>query len=1136
MRRQFAIRLLGRDRIEGTSLDIAEWLRGLGLQEYEQAFRDNAIDVALLPDLTREDLKELGVRLVGHRRKMLAAIAVLRSEGDARRSVADKALPAAERRQITVMFCDVVDSTALSTRLDPEDLHEVLGAYQNCVAETIRRYDGFVARYMGDGVLAYFGYPQAHEDDAEQAVRAGLVQIEAVRQLQTRERLQIRVGIATGLVVVGGLPGIGETQGWAISGETPNLAARLQALAEPDTVVIDPRTRRLVGNLFEYRDLGAVPLKGFADPIRSFEVLRPSTLASRFEALHPDQLTPLVGREEEIELLGRRWAQAKAGSGRVVLVSAEPGIGKSRLVEAFRDSVEGEGYTRLRYFCSPHHQDSALFPFIGQLERAAGFTRDDAHSVKFGKLEALLAPHAPLGRDVPLFAELLSLPLDNRYAALDFTPQERKEKTFEALLRRFSALAKRQPILMIFEDLHWADPTSRELLDLTIEHVARMPALLVVTFRPEFEAPWAGQPHVETLSLARLGREQSGELVHAIIGSTAALPSEIVDEIVERTDGVPLFLEELTKAVVETAISGSDTGKVAALSVAAVSPAIPSTLQASLMARLDLLGSTAKEVLQTGAVIGRDFSFEVLTAIGQWTDWELRSALSRLVAAGLVFQREMPPRANYLFKHALLQDIAYSNLLLGLRRSLHGRIAGVLEEQFSEAMQARPETLAHHFTEAGLYEKAVEYWCRAGRQSAARSGFIEAITQLRTGLRLIADLADSRERKEKELEFQVTLAGVLTVVKGYAHPEVAEASGRARDLVPETRRAGTATHFSLLRGLWAADFVAGRPKAALDHAHEFLSLAQSQSDSRMLATGHWLVGRVLLTIGDYPTATLHLERAVVTYRAGEHLPFDPRFGADIGVTAIAGWTLALWHGGHPDQAFEAANEALRRARQLRHPHTLAYALLIIGIAAISARKPAETENLAKQLIAVSDEHRFAFFSGCGQIFEGWALAQRGRGQAAVQRIRQGLSAAEATGWRSHEPGFLGLLAEALALTGAVGDGLTVLAEALAAAEESGARGADSELHRLRGDLLQGLPSSDSTQVEACFHTALAVANEQGARGYKLRAAVGLARLLSAQGRREEAYDVLAPVYSWFTEGFDTPDLHEAKTLLEALDV
>jgi class 3 adenylate cyclase len=572
------------DSVGEASVDIATWLHGLGMQRYEQAFRDNAIDAAVLTDLTAEDLKDLGVNLVGHRRRLLAAIAALRSEGGPRRRDADEVDPAAERRQITVMFCDVVDSTALSTRLDPEDLREVLGAYRECVAATIGRYEGFVARYMGDGVLAFFGYPQAHEDDAERAVRAGLAQIEATRQLQTPERLEIRIGIATGLVVIEGLPGIGHSEEWDVAGETPNLAARIQTLALPNTVVIDPRTRRLLANLFEYREFGAVQLKGFDNPVHPYEVLRPRVIESRFEALHPAQLTPLVGREEEIELLGRRWAQAKTGSGRVVLISAEPGIGKSRLAEAFRNSIAREQHTRLRYFCSPHHRDSALFPFIGQIERAAGFARDDTLAAKLDKLEALLAPNAPAECDVALLAELLSLPFGDRYPALDFTPQRKKEKTFEALLRQFAGLAERQPVLMIFEDLHWADPTSRELLDLSVELVARMPVLLIATFRPEFEPPWTGQPHVETLPLHRLGREESGELVRGIIGTAAALSSEIVEEIVERTDGVPLFIEELTKAVVETAISGAVVGKTTVSSIPATPPAVPATLHATLMA------------------------------------------------------------------------------------------------------------------------------------------------------------------------------------------------------------------------------------------------------------------------------------------------------------------------------------------------------------------------------------------------------------------------------------------------------------------------------------------------------------------------------------------------------------------------
>jgi predicted ATPase len=624
------------------------------------------------------------------------------------------------------------------------------------------------------------------------------------------------------------------------------------------------------------------------------------------------------------------------------------------------------------------------------------------------------------------------------------------------------------------------------------------------------------------LSLRRLGREEAGKLVRGIVAATVALPSEIVDEIVERTDGVPLFLEELTQAVVETAISGADAAKAAVLSVPAPSPAIPATLHASLMARLDRLGSTAKEVLQFGAAIGRDFSYE----------GELRSALGRLVAAGLLFQREMPPRASFLFKHALVQDTAYSMLLRGPRRSLHARIAGALEERFPDATQRQPETLAHHFTEAGLFEKAVGYWCRAGRRSVAKSGFVEAIAQLKTGLRLIPNLPDTRERKQHELDLQIALAGALTVIKGYAHPEVAEAFGRARSLISETGRAGTVIHFSMLRGLWAAEFVGGKPKAALDRANEFLLLAQSQQDSRVLTTGHWLVGRVLIAIGDYPAATSHLERAVGLYRAEKNWMFDPRLGADTGVTAVATWGLSLWHRGYPDQARATVDEALQRARQLCHLHTLAYALLITGLAALSARNTAETEELGDELVALSDEHRFAFFSGFGQIFQGWALAQRAQGRTAVRRVREGLVAAEATGWRSHEPAFHGLLAEALALTGAIDEGLSVLAEALATAEASGARGADAELYRLRGDLLWRLPSPEWSEVEGCFRRALTLAHEQGTFGFELRAAVSLARLLGELGRCAEARDLLAPVYGRFTEGFETADLKEAKVLLD----
>jgi class 3 adenylate cyclase len=474
-------------------MDIAAWLGGLGLGQYAQAFRDNEIDDRVLPSLTAEDLKDLGVNLVGHRRRLLDAIAGLGTSapGAAAAARTDDAAPRsdAERRQLTVMFCDLVGSTALSSQLDPEDLREVIGAYHGCVAETIGRYEGFLAKYMGDGVLVYFGYPQAHEDDTERALRASLAVICAVHQLDSSEKLRVRIGLATGLAVVGDLIGSGAAQEQAVVGETPNLAARMQALAGPDEIVIPENTRRLVGNLFEYECLGEVEVKGFPAPVTAFHVLRESQVGSRFEALRAGE-TPLIGREEEMALLARRWAQAKAGRGQIVLISAEPGIGKSRLAETFRESLEGEPHTRLRYFCSPHHQDSALFPFIAQLERAGGFEREDGAAAKLDKLEAMVAANAPADGDMQLLAELLSVPLEARYTALELTPQRKKERTFEALLRQLAHLARRQPVLMIFEDLHWADPTSRELLDLTVEQIERLPVLLIATFRPEFQPPW----------------------------------------------------------------------------------------------------------------------------------------------------------------------------------------------------------------------------------------------------------------------------------------------------------------------------------------------------------------------------------------------------------------------------------------------------------------------------------------------------------------------------------------------------------------------------------------------------------------------------------------------------------------------
>ena len=690
-------------------MEIAEWLHSLGLGQYAPAFAENAVQWDVLPKLTGDDLKDIGVVAVGDRRRLLEAIALLRENPPAvsPQLLAEPVRPPnaneAERRQLTVMFCDLVGSTALSARLDPEDLRDVIGAYHRCCADLITEAGGFVAKYMGDGVLAYFGYPRAHEHDAEHAVQAGLALVEAAPQLTTAAGvpLQVRVGIATGLVVVGDLIGAGAAQEQAVVGETPNLAARLQALAEPGAVVIADGTRRLLGNLFELKDLGARDLKGIAGPARAWAALRARSVGSRFDALHTTGLTALVGREEESELLLRRWSRAKTGEGQVVLLSGEAGIGKSRLTAALLEGLAAEPHTRLRYFCSPQRTDSAFHPIIGQMERAAGLAYDDKPQAKLDKLDALLAQTSTSPEDAALFAEMLSLANDGRYPALDLTPEQRRQRVLEALMSQLEGLARRQPVLLIFEDLHWIDPTSLEVLGRIVDRIKTLAALLILTFRPEFNAPWVGQSHVVSLTLNRLGEREAAAIIARLVGNTA-LPADVLAEIIERTDGIPLFVEEMTKAVLEAESEGAARRTLAATPSPAL--AVPASLHASLMARLDRLGP-AKEVAQIGSAIGREFSHALLASVARKPEAELGSALDRLVQAGLLSPQGVPPQASYLFKHALVQDAAYGMLLREPRRALHARIAETLESQFAETAEAQPEILAHHYTEAGEIRK-----------------------------------------------------------------------------------------------------------------------------------------------------------------------------------------------------------------------------------------------------------------------------------------------------------------------------------------------------------------------------------------------------------------------------------------------
>ena len=898
---------------------IADWLNKLGMSEYAGRFAESDIDTSVLRELTDQDLKELGVSL-GHRRKMLRAIAELAGANPTSPQPAltePKPQDTAERRQVTVMFSDLVGSTALSARLDPEDLREIISAYQKCVAETVGRFGGFVAKYMGDGVLVYFGYPQAHEDDAERAVRAGLELIGAIGGLKSNAPLLTRVGIATGLVIVGDLIGSGEAQERGIVGETPNLAARLQGIAEPNTVVIADSTRKLLGNLFEFEDLGAGELKGIANPVRAWTALRSSLVEGRFEALHTSGLMPLVGREEELELLLRRWSRAKSCEGQVVLISGEAGIGKSRLTAELLERLASEPHTRLRSFCSPQHTDSALYPTISQLERAAGFVHDDTPHTKLNKLDTLLGQSATSAPDAALIGAMLSLLNDGRYPSLELAPPERRQRTLFALVSQVVAFSRQNPVLMIFEDAHWADPTSLELLDHVVNTIPSLRVLLIVTFRSEFGPPWIGRPHVTALTLNRLAEREVGAMIDGVIGNKL-LPANIRQDIIERTDGIPLFVEEMTKAVLEAG------GEGAAIAAAVPSPAlaVPASLHASLMARLDRLGP-AKEVAQIGAAIGREFSYALLAAVVHRPEAELNSALDRITAAGLLFRQGAPPHANYLFKHALVQDAAYGTLLRESRRVLHARIAETLESQFVEITENRPEIVARHCTEAGLIEKAGAFWCKAGIRSLERSALVEAAEQLARAISQIETLPSTPARRQAQMKLQTMLIAPLLHLKGYGAPEAKAAMERANLLIEQAEAIGELPEdplllFIVLFGYCMANMAAGNMQAYRDVTTRFLALAEKQQASVPLLMGNQLVGCCSLFMGDIADSRPYLDRVIALYDPAELRPLATRFGQDLWSAVLVMRAIALWMLGYAEAALADAEQAVKDARATDH--------------------------------------------------------------------------------------------------------------------------------------------------------------------------------------------------------------------------
>jgi class 3 adenylate cyclase len=1101
-------------------MDVVAWLRGLGLERYAPAFRDNDVDTEVLPALTSDDLISIGVTSVGHRRKLLEAIAALGAEAPP--AAATASAPAdAERRQLTVMFCDLVGSTALSTRVDPEDLRELIGAYHSVVTEVVAGFDGFVAKYMGDGVLVYFGYPRAHEDDAERAVRAGLGSIDAVGRLDVASaKLQARVGIATGLVVVGDLMGEGSAQEQSVVGETPNLAARLQSLAAPGTLVIADTTRRQIGTLFEIEDLGRQPLAGFAEPQRTWRVVVDSGVLSRFEALRSEE-TPLIGRDEELDLLLRRWQQVKAGEGRVVLISGEPGIGKSRLTAALSEQIGSEPHTRVRYFCSPHHQDSALYSTITQLERAAGFARDDTVETRVGKLRELFAPSARGGAEIELLAELLSLP--NSAAGLNLSLQRKREMLFEALLRQLEALAQNRPVLMVFEDAHWVDPTSRELLDLTVDRVRRLPVLLIVTFRSDFQQAWSGQPHVTMLALNRLGERDVTALIRGLAGN-APLGSELIEDIVERTDGVPLFVEELTKAVLERA--DRDYRVAAVLSASPPPPLeVPPTLHASLIARLDRIGAAAKEVAQIGAVIGREFAYELIQASAQRNEAELQSALTRLTQAGLLYYRGTPPLASYWFKHALVQDAAYGTLLRARRQELHARVAAVLEQHFMDLVEGQPELLAHHLTFAGDTERAVAQWLRACQTAATRGAHHEAIRRSDRGLATLAAMPNGPARDESEIELQLARGLSFFTVEGFRSAGAAQAYTRAHELAE--KQGGRRQRFIAISGLWQSAIGTGAVRDCRALSDRLQELAAAGQDDELRLEAHHSGWTTRMIAGEPAAAREHCEAGLRIYDPERHsLHYQLYGGHDPGVCGLGNSANAHWRLGYPEMGLAIDREALSLAEHIGHPFSLELALVQSATLHLRRGEPGlalQRLRAAEELVA---EQRLAFIQE-PRFFRGTALAAQGALAEAVACLREGL--AGPLGGRLF--GLAGL-AEALTRQGEHGEALAVAKEGLEVQERTGHRAVEAELYRVEGLALWGLNRLEEGQI--AFEEAVRVARRQQAKAYELRAATSLARLWGEQGRRGEARDLLAPVYGWFTEGFDTADLKEAKGLLDEL--
>lgn len=1020
-----------------------------------------------------------------------------------------------ERRQLTVMFCDAVGSTALSHRLDPEDLRAVIGNYQEKATQAIARYEGFVARYLGDGILAYFGYPRAHENDAVRAIDAALEIVETLERAEAddegsrRHHISARIGIATGVVVVGDWIGEQAIDEASVVGETPNVASRIQALAKPNSVVIAQSTRDLAGGTFEYADLGSHRLKGVSKPVPLYRVTRASEARTRFDAAHEGGLSPFVGREAELDRLSDVWQRARAGHGQVVLLTGEAGMGKSRMAERFWKGLRPALCLRIVLQCSPYRANSALYPFIRELERVARFARRDSAAQRLGKLEAAFADGADdRERTITLLAALLSVPTAERYPPLSMSADQQKEETFGVLLHWMSQLASQAPLILLLEDAHWIDPTSNDLLDRAVERIRNLPVLAIVTSRTTSEYAWGRRPHAHQIQLERFDRAESLAMVQGIIGSKR-LPTKLVAQIVDRTDGIPLFVEELTHAIAAP-LRARRTGK---------REAIPATLQDSLMARLDQLGP-AREVAQAAAVIGREFRIDLLAAVSPLAPQALREALAAMTAAAIAFDRGEPPGTTFVFKHALVQDAAYASLLRSKRQALHEKIAQTFEKSHPERVKAEPELIAHHYTEAGRPLVAARYWAAAARRAVDSSASVEALGHASSGLALLADAPASPERDAIELPLQVLRGAACRAVRGFASSDAERSFLRARDLCESLGEARAM--IDVRRGLFSCYYARGALALARDQAELVALAGEAMSDAASKMLGHWMLGCVTFWQGEFATAQRELEQAYALYEPGEQRAKTLALQIDPAVNALCHLSWAHWILGYPDRALATSHDALAIARQLEQPFAVAMALFFACTTRACCGHHQAVRPLLDELKVVTSTYKLRYLESCARVLEAQALIAAGRYAAAVAEI--GVAAGEFAAQEAGVgmPWALSIAVDAHARLGARDKAAGMLAMAFDAVRRNGEHHWEAELLRMQGEL-----SLDDAQAQASFERAISLARMQSARSLELRAALSLARLFERQGKTDAARSLLRDTGNGFTDGFDTEDMRTA---------